>query len=128
MAVEADLYAVPMDYEKIRRYVLETQGVTVVEVTKMLEEQGVATEGNIAVSYPYEPVLIWAGVSQEVYDVLTRLVKDTEVEVHPTTPLVYYIDGQVPTLPLANVDSVNKRYPYKKDRWLPVVFNRRRMR
>lgn len=114
-----------MDYDAIVKYIVDTQGVTVVEVLGMLEHQGVEVEGDLVAYYPYEPVVLWGGISRDVYEVLARLVADPRVEVYPTQMLTYLIDGRVSTLPLANVNSVNRRHPYKSDRWLPVVFNRR---
>ncbi|EAR24271.1 pathogenicity island protein [marine actinobacterium PHSC20C1] len=94
------------------------------EVLARLEHQGVNVDGDLAAFYPYDPVVMWMGLSREAFDVLARLVAEPEVEVHPTPPMTYLIDGRMLTLPDAKVDSVNKRYPYKKERWLPIVFNK----
>lgn len=113
-----------MDYEAIAQYVIETQGVTVVEVKRMLERQGIETEGDLVLHWPYAPVAIWAGASQELADVLDQLIADDRLDVYPTQNLTYMVDGELLNLPLANAKSVERRHPYKSDRWLPVVFNR----
>ncbi|MCK2035674.1 hypothetical protein KZC51_05950 [Microbacterium sp. SSW1-49] len=113
-----------MDYEAVVQHIITTQGVTVVEVKRMLAAQGVEVEGDLMLYWPYAPVAIWAGASDELQEVLGRLIQDDRVEITNTQNLVYMIDGEGLTLPLANINSVLRQHPYKSDRWLPIVFNR----
>lgn len=113
-----------MDYEAVVQHILDEQGVSVVEVKRMLEAQGVSVSGDLMLYWPYSPVAIWAGASQELSDVLGRLIADDRIEISTTQNLIYLIDGEALTLPLANPKSVLRQHPYKSDRWLPIVFNR----
>lgn len=63
-------------------------------------------------------VLLWIAATPEMADVFHDVIGDDRVEMKPTVPLLYMMDGKVLTIPLA------KRVPklgYKNPRWLPVV-------
>ena len=66
-------------------------------------------------------VILWAGMSQELIDLIRRVSTGPtpRIEPRPSVPLVYLIDGAALALPIA------KRIPkkgYTKPHWLPIVF------
>lgn len=60
----------------------------------------------------------WFWCSQEAVEALAHLLETGLVEVKPTSPLVYAIEGMLPQVPIAKQPRV-----YKSPRWLPVVLN-----
>ncbi|NYF57875.1 hypothetical protein [Micromonospora purpureochromogenes] len=96
-------------------------GTSFVEVVGAIDAAGVPTDGEAALCSSRDPnILYWVGVSSEVVDAVTELLRAKLVHLHPTEPLVYHIDGQVPMFPIA------QRPPsagYKEPHWLPAVLN-----
>ncbi|MBF4514149.1 hypothetical protein ITJ66_16810 [Plantibacter sp. VKM Ac-2885] len=114
-----------LDYDAIVKYISAQGGVSIVEIARMLDEQGIPSKGDLRLHWPYEPVVIWDGASEGLLDVLRQLIADERIELNNTQPLVYIIDGAALTLPMADIKSVERKHPYKTARWLPVVFNKR---
>ena len=112
-----------MHTEALVQLVDEKRGVSMVEIMNALRAEGVSADGEMVAYWPYEPVVLWINMSQEAIDEVGELLKDPRIEVSTTTPMVYMIDGLVPQMPTANVKSVERRHPYKSERWLPVEFN-----
>lgn len=75
--------------------------------------------GNLAL-YPstHENLIIWVGLKQEAIEALCWLLCNGLLEVKSTSPLTYYIDGEVPLMPVAK----SARH-YKTPHWIPVVLN-----
>jgi hypothetical protein len=65
-------------------------------------------------------ILVWMDMSPEAIEILERLRKQGRYRLGPTTPLVYFIDGRVPQLPVVK----NAQHTYKKYHWLPSVWNK----
>ena len=66
-------------------------------------------------------IVLWSSKSREAIDAIETIRKEEEYELRPTAQLTYLIDGACLNLPLAKA----MRH-YKKPRWIPVVFKRRR--
>ncbi|MGA3189603.1 MAG: hypothetical protein ABSF22_21060 [Bryobacteraceae bacterium] len=65
-------------------------------------------------------IVLWTGMSQSLVHAF-EILKD-KIEPHPTSVLIYLMDGAALRLPVA------KRLPragYKQPRWLPVAFSPR---
>jgi hypothetical protein len=97
-------------------------GVSLVEIRKVLENAGLEVRGQIAVTMPDDPNIVWwAGMSQVFADVMVRLLDTRVVELQPTSVLTYLVDGQILNFPI-----VRGRPPkggYKKVHWLPETYN-----
>jgi hypothetical protein len=65
-----------------------------------------------------ENKIVWRGMSKKAIEALRHLLKKKKIYIYATTPLVYYIEGLVPDLPV--VKQPNR--DYKNRHWLPVVF------
>ncbi len=65
-------------------------------------------------------VLLWNEVSQGLIDAVKALNEAGLIEVRASIPLVYMVDGEIPTLPWARRVPVNG---YASPRWLPTVLN-----
>jgi hypothetical protein len=107
--------------EYVRRY----RHVTFVEVTRFLAQRGVPVEGDLAIcgyrtadGQPDPNLILWAGVSQDVVDVLDQA--HTAIEFHPAEVLTYLFDGAALRYPIAKRPPRNG---YTTPRWLPVVLN-----
>ena len=65
-------------------------------------------------------VVLWHGVSQDLIDAVNALRDAGLIELRASVPLVYMVDGEVLTLPLA------RRLPevgYAEPHWLPTEFS-----
>jgi hypothetical protein len=88
-------------------------GLTFVELLRYLPY----LEGEFAYGNRDSNVIFWYGLSGECIDVLIDLIEAGAIYPSSTLPLTYFIDGQVPKLPVA---KSNRRY--KKPRWAPITF------
>lgn len=99
------------------QYILDLNHVSFVELRKFLEPY-MPVDGDRCMLYPHYPkVRIWWGMSKEMAEVVKKIMSHGKVELKPTPPLLYMVDGFVTTLPV-----VQKVYQYKTDRWLPMIF------
>lgn len=64
-------------------------------------------------------IIYWFNISSEAIGAINDLRKEKRIELVSTSPLVYHIDGQVPTFPIAKQDR-----KYKKPRWQPCAINK----
>ncbi|HEY1445663.1 MAG TPA: hypothetical protein VGF51_12255 [Acidimicrobiales bacterium] len=102
-------------------YVRRRDHCSFVEILGCLEEQGVPTQGTLSMELGPN-VLLWAGLSEEAYDILDDPRCRAAIVPVGASVLVYAFDGGILDLPIA------KRPPksgYKKPHWLPVVFRTR---
>ena len=101
--------------QKILDLVAERQHVSFVEIKRLLGED---SRGEIWLSLPKHPnVILWPNMSQAMVDALAGLIKTGRLYAHPSSVLVYFVDGESLNLPLAK-----QARQYKKPHWLPVVF------
>jgi len=98
--------------EKILEYVEIHPGASFVEITKI---EG--CEGELALTFStYENIVLWPSMSQACVEALAELRNAKLIEMKPSTPLVYMIDGGLVKLPLAKTAR-----QYKEPHWLPTV-------
>jgi hypothetical protein len=64
-------------------------------------------------------IVLWAGMSLEAVESLKQIIAEGEYEFEPATWLIYAIDGEMLSYPLAK-----RGRHYKKPHWLPVVIKR----
>jgi hypothetical protein len=69
---------------------------------------------------PNTAVVLWAGMTDEGCKAWDFLAHSKLIEMKPSTPLVYWLDGASVNLPLTKGSNLKR---YKKPHWLPVVFN-----
>ena len=102
--------------DKIEEYVKGRRGVSFVQLMRLLGDEA---KGKI--SYESPPNCTWwMGMSEKFCDALDECRRRKNIEPHPTSLLVYLVDGRALNLPIA------KRLPkngYKKLHWIPIVFN-----
>ena len=63
-------------------------------------------------------VVIWPWLSDAAADALFSLRHDGLLELEPCDPLVYFIDGEIPRLPVAKKPP---KKGFSKPHWLPCV-------
>ena len=101
--------------QKILDLVAERQHVSFVEIKRLLGED---SRGEIWLSLPKHPnIILWPNMNQAVANALASLIKTGRLYAHPSSVLVYFVDGESLNLPLAK-----QARQYKKPHWLPVVF------
>lgn len=101
--------------ESILKYIKERQGVSFVELSRDIP----GFNGERTLKHAtFENLFLWFDLSDEAINALLDLIKNDEVKVRVATPMIYYIDGMVPQLPIAK----NLR-GYKEPRWLPVTLS-----
>src|SRR6266851_4712119 len=89
---------------------LKKGGISFYDLTKI---QGF--NGDKMCGAPSHNVVLWQNVSEEACRVLQRLCEEGRFYPEPTSPLIYYYDGKVLPLPVAN-----KFKKYKTLHWMPV--------
>jgi len=90
-------------------------GVTFVELARLPGFEGtteVSTE-------PGSNCYLWLSCSPEAVATMCRLMDTGVIEMRTTQPIVYYADGRVPSLPVAD-----RPRRYKSPHWLPAAFSR----
>jgi hypothetical protein len=105
---------VPISAEEIVRFVTANgPGTSFVE---LMHHFGEAARGDFAMGFGPPNIYVWAGMSEEFVDAFTAA--RPRLEFKPAHFLVYLIDGQMPTWPIARRAPKNG---YKKPHWIPVV-------
>ena len=67
---------------------------------------------------PDKNVVLWSDMSLEAVEAISSLIDDRIIELIPTSPLTYHVDGKLLKYPLVKSDRA-----YKKTRWLPTSIN-----
>lgn len=106
--------------QMVYEYVEEKGGVTFVELERLLSDE-IEVEGDVALHSDTDPnILFWMNSSERFQKLVTEMLAGDRLTMDPTQPLVYHVDGKVPSM------DVVKQPPsdgYKEPRWLPVQFN-----
>jgi hypothetical protein len=92
----------------------EDRGVSFVELKRMF---GSEAHGDLVIQLRHN-IVLWCDVSQTFFEAFQLIIP--EVEMYPTSLLVYMVDGCILQLPIA------KRLPktgYKIPHWAPVTFS-----
>lgn len=77
-------------------------------------------EGDLSYGFPDKNLFFWCGLSQEAVNALNDLRAQNLIKFDPTSCFVYYCDGRVLNMPIANRPPRNG---YKKPHWMIVVIN-----
>jgi len=98
----------------IEKLVAEREHVSFAELSRKIE----GFSGELGLFRPpYDNIVLWPAISQEGVAAISSLLKEGKIYMHPCTVLIYHVDGQVPSFPIAKGAK-----PYKTMRWFPVVF------
>jgi len=101
--------------ETIFDLVKRREYVSFVEIQTRARLSGIPADGTWSMTLGgYQYVILWEGLSDELYCALKRLIEGRRLFFHPATPFTYFIDGIIPKLPLCKA-------PSRVDSWLPVV-------
>ena len=102
--------------DAVEMLVAHRQHVTFVEISDLLEPY-MPVRGDRGFGPPeHQNIIMWAGGTTELYNVVGELMRAERIFAHPTTSMVYALDGQLPDLPVATNTH------HKKPHWLPVIF------
>ena len=89
-------------------------GISFVELSELEGFNGEFSFGEVD-----KNIFYWFGISSEAIDAINELREEEKIKLVPTSPLVYFVDGQVPTFPIAKQDK-----KYKDPRWQPCAINK----
>lgn len=97
-------------------YVKQKDYVSFVQIERLLTPY-LPIKGNHALCFSdHENIVLWAGMSQEWVTLMRQLLAEHRVYPYPSVPMVYWVDGGVPVLPLARTVR-----HYKDVHWFPVT-------
>lgn len=92
--------------------------VTHSDIEYIFEAQGFNYKGDfIDCSETNDNIVFWCGWNQEAYSLLHDLLIKGFIVKDVATPLVVFLMGKGLALP-----RVTRRYNYKTEHWLPVMF------
>jgi len=81
---------------------------------------GKPMKGEYILSLPNMPnSILWFDVSDEFIEAVFQAVKSKKVSLRPSVPLIYAMDGMLPSLPVGRA----RKKDYKEPRWIPVTFS-----
>ena len=105
--------------DAVAKLVEQTDWVTFMQVARFLEQQGVPWRGDVNLSMATDSnVLLWSGMSQQMSDVLVRLIDERRVFFHRSSVAAYHVHGGTLMLPLAGEPEEGG---LQKPHWLPVA-------
>lgn len=109
-----------MNIEKIKldlvKLIKHKKDVSFVEIENYFDEIGFKYQGDISICRKNENIILWSGWNTRATELLYDLLNSELITMRPTTKLIYFIDGEVLTLPIY---KGNRTY----NQWLPVEFN-----
>lgn len=102
--------------KSILEFVASEQHVSFCSLKSFLRVHGFSVDGSSAI-FPgrNENLILWVGLSDELFLALKRLLESGRLFLHPVPALIYYIDGEAPRLPLARHDK------HTTEHWVPCV-------
>lgn len=99
--------------DRVLEYVRTTDYVSFAELNRTFD--GVFSGGEQALQLR-ENLFLWVGMTEEGSAVVRELLNSRQVRPHPTTSMLYLIDGLTLKLPVAK-----RVQAYKAPHWLPVT-------
>lgn len=105
----------------MKKLVKEKGWVSFVELERLFEKHGYDFKGEYAITYKYSTLVFWIGWNMEAINLFNQVRLEADWVIDPCSPFIYYLDCQVPNLPIAK-----KEYQYKKDHWIPACLNVRK--
>lgn len=104
---------------EILEYIKVNPGTSFVEIERIFEQNGFDYKGDLAItSERHENLIFWNGWNKQAIDVLEELLYNELIVRKPTQTLMYFIDGKVLDMPIAQ--------HYKKREnpcWFPISFS-----
>ena len=106
--------------EEVLKFIKIHDQTSYVELEELFEQIGFNYRGKYAVgAVSAESHLItWSGWNAEAFNILSELLAEKLIEQVSVHPVIYFLDGEGLTLPVAKTAK-----NYKKPHWLPVAFN-----
>lgn len=102
------------DEESLLAFIKERKGgVSFAEIMRDFD-----VEGEYCLERTGKNLIYWAGLSESFVKMFVKLMQEKKIYIQTTKFLVYLIDGQTLTFPIAR-RWVNRTY--KKPHWLPVT-------
>lgn len=105
----------------MKKLVKEKGWVSFVELERLFEKYGYDFKGEYAITYKYPTLVFWIGWNMEAINLFNQVRLEADWMLDPCSPFIYYLDCQVPNLPIAK-----KEHQYKKDHWIPACLNVRK--
>lgn len=100
-------------------YIKKHDGTTFAELEDLFDRLNYDYRGELEIGMRGQPnISFWFDWSAEAVGVFHRVVSRPNVMLELSSPMVYLIDGAVPSLPVAKTNR-----SYKHPHWLPIVFS-----
>ena len=99
--------------ERIREYVEQTDYVSFAELGNRFGSEFNNGDRELCQG---ENVVIWSNMTEDGVMAISELLDEGAIHLHPSSTLVYLIDGCALKLP-----TVRRRRTYKTPHWLPVT-------
>ncbi len=93
----------------------DPKGVSFAELRSHIE----GFYGWYALGWHQKNIVFWFHMSKDAAEAIIELLDEGIIEMLPTEPLTYIIDGRMPSAPIAK--QLNRTY--KEKRWYPTVLN-----
>jgi len=113
--LNADDDLIKQVYQRIRI----DAGVSFVELKQTFPDEFGNKYEDRAMCHPEHPtILFWVCISSDMITALNSLIENGLIKMTPTSHMTYLMDGSYLDFPIAT-----REYDYKRDHWMPVVFN-----
>jgi len=101
-------------------YICDNGGITYVQIEELLK-QHIDIEGDREFGAFNVNMVFWNGMSEQFAQIMKMVHNHPKIDWNPTSPITYFVDGKVLTLPV--VKSARK---YKSEHWLPIAYYKRK--
>jgi len=98
----------------IYEFIKENRGVSFAEI------EGKFGSGNATIELKDKNIIIWSGLKDDVADDIIELINEEKIYAHPTSSVIYILDGKALRLPIAKDPP---KEGYKELHRLPVVLD-----
>jgi len=100
--------------KRILQFIYEREYVSFIELEKWIERNTDIDAKGDAMVTALPNLILWYGMGEDLGFIIRQLLADKEIYIHPSTVLVYSLDGARPSMKVA------KRFQnYVTPRWFP---------
>jgi len=104
--------------KEMYNYIREHDATSFVELENLFKRIGYDYRGEREIGIKsLGNVVLWSGWSADAVKIFDNVMKLPDVGIMTVSPLIYFMDGAVPQLPVAK-----REQNYKHPHWLPIAF------
>jgi len=103
---------------ELYNFIREHDATSFVELESLFKRIGYDYQGEREIGIKsLGNVVLWSGWSADAVKIFDNVMKLPDVGIMTVSPLIYFMDGAVPQLPVVKRDQ-----SYKHPHWLPIAF------